>query len=65
VHRDGKTWYVYPDRARQQLYVGNPDQYQAYRRAYQDAQIVQGQVDSVLLHEDSVTWTYGGLDFGQ
>ena len=65
VRRDGKTWYVYPDAGRHQLYVGNPDQYQAYRQAYQDEQMVGGQVDSVLLHADSAEWTFGGLDFGQ
>jgi len=65
VRRDGKTWYVYPDAARHQLYVGNPDQYQAYRQAYQDEQMVGGRVDSVLLHADTVDWTFGGLDFVQ
>jgi hypothetical protein len=65
VRRDGKTWYVYPDAARQQLYVGSPDQYQNYRQAYQDDQMVRGQVDSVLLHRDTVEWTYGGLPFAQ
>jgi len=63
VHRDGKTWYVYPDAARQQLYVGNPDQYQAYRRAYQDAQMVSEQCHAAPLQEDAVEWAYGGLDF--
>jgi hypothetical protein len=65
VHREGKTWYVYPDAARHQLYVGNPQQYQAYRQAYQDDQMVQGAFDSVLLHEDTVEWTYGGIPFAQ
>ena len=65
VRRDGKIWYVYPDAARNQLYVGNPDQYQAYRQAYQDEQMVRGQVDSALLHADTVEWTFGGLDFVQ
>ncbi len=65
VQRNGKTWYVYPDAARQQIYVGNADQYQAFRQAYQDDQMVQGAVESILLREDSAGWTFGGLDFGQ
>ncbi len=65
VQRNGKTWYVYPDPFHHQLYVGNADQYQAYRQAYQDEQMVQGEVDSILLHADTAVWTYGGLDFGQ
>ena len=64
VRRDGKTWYVYPNAARHQLYVGNPDQYQAYRQAYQDEQMVRGQVDSVLLREDTADWTTGALTSG-
>ena len=65
VHRDGKTWYVYPDAAHHQLYFGNPQQYQAYLQAYQDDQMVRGQLGSALLHEDTVEWTYGGLPFAQ
>jgi hypothetical protein len=65
VQRNAKTWYVYPDLAHQQAYVGTPDQYQAYRQAFQDDQMVRGAVDSILCHEDSVAWPYGGLDFGQ
>jgi hypothetical protein len=63
VHRDGKTWYVYPDATRQQLYVGTPEEYQAYRRACQDAQMVSEEGHAAPLHEDAVEWAYGGLDF--
>jgi hypothetical protein len=65
VKRDGKTWYVYPDAARHKLYVGNPNQYQAYRQAYQDDQLVKQQRESVILNEDTADWSYGGFgDFG-
>lgn len=30
-----------------------------------DKQMVWGQVNSFLLNGDGVTWTFGGLDFGQ
>jgi hypothetical protein len=36
VKRKGKTYYVYPDAARNLLYVGNQAQYQAYQIAVQD-----------------------------
>jgi len=39
VPRDGKTWYVYPDAAREQIYVGNQSQFQSFRMTMQDAQL--------------------------
>ena len=30
VHKDGKTYYVFPDAANNRAYVGGPTQYQAY-----------------------------------
>lgn len=32
VHKDGKTYYVFPDAANNRAYVGGPTQYQAYRQ---------------------------------
>jgi hypothetical protein len=32
VQRKGKTYYVFPDPAHNQAYVGGPKQYQAYRQ---------------------------------
>lgn len=32
VQRNGKTCYVYPDMAHNQIYVGKPSQYRAYQR---------------------------------
>ena len=32
VQKDGKTYYVFPDAANNQAYVGGPKQYQAYRQ---------------------------------
>jgi hypothetical protein len=31
VQKSGKTYYVFPDAANNQAYVGGPKQYQAYR----------------------------------
>jgi hypothetical protein len=33
IQKDGKTYYVFPDAANNQAYVGGPKQYQAYRAA--------------------------------
>jgi hypothetical protein len=32
VQKDGKTYYVFPDAANNQAYVGDPAQYQAYKQ---------------------------------
>jgi len=32
VHKDGKTYYVFPDPANNRAYVGGPTQYQAYQQ---------------------------------
>jgi hypothetical protein len=32
VQKSGKTYYVFPDAANNQAYVGGPKQYQAYRQ---------------------------------
>ena len=32
VQKDGKTYYVFPDAANNQAYVGGPQQYQSYRQ---------------------------------
>jgi hypothetical protein len=65
VKRDGKTWYVYPDAAHHKFYVGSLNQFEAYRQAYQDDQLVKQQFDSVLLYQDTVDWSAGTFgDFG-
>jgi hypothetical protein len=39
VNRNGRTYYIFPDAAHNQAYVGGPQEYQAYQTAqlYQDA----------------------------
>jgi len=32
VQKDGKTYYVFPDAANNQAYVGGPQQYQSYKQ---------------------------------
>ena len=32
IQKNGKTFYVYPDAAHNQAYVGGPQEYQAYQR---------------------------------
>ena len=41
TERDGQTYYVYVDPARQQIYVGDQSQYQRYRRLKKQLEIAQ------------------------
>jgi hypothetical protein len=60
VKRKGQTFYVYPDQARNILYVGNKAQYQAYQIAVQDqylaqdAKLIRDANAAPVLKEDSL-----------
>lgn len=53
VNRKGKTWYVFPDLAHNQAYVGTADQYQSFKLSYSDEQLSNGEVGQADLAEDS------------
>lgn len=57
VKRHGKIWYVYPDAARHQLYVGNLFQYQTFQGYVQDATLLHAQLETANLTEDSAGWS--------
>jgi hypothetical protein len=56
VHRNGKTWYVFPDLAHNQAYVGNQDQYESFKQSYSDEQLTNAQVGNANLAQDSAEW---------
>ena len=60
AHRNGKTYYVFPDPARRQLYVGSPEQYQAYQQLLSDKAIAgENRVDADMAGAsdlDEVRW---------
>jgi hypothetical protein len=60
VKRNDKTYYVYPDAAHDRIYVGNRNQYLAYRQYYQDEQLSNGQIEGADLHEDAAIWSFWG-----
>ena len=65
VHRDGKIWYVYPDAAREQIYVGNPGQFQSARQTMQDAGMESWQNEVVNTDgggDDSGAWVVWVFD---
>jgi len=39
VQRTGKKYFIYPDAANKQIYVGGPKEYEAYRQLHPDTQL--------------------------
>jgi hypothetical protein len=39
MQRTGKKYFVYPDASRNQIYVGGPHEYEAYRQLHPDVQV--------------------------
>jgi hypothetical protein len=49
VQRNGKTYYVFPDAAHNQIYLGTPNEYQNYRQIVADSNIAaQDRVDAEM-----------------
>ena len=66
VVRDGKTYYVYPDKAHQMLYVGQAAQYQEYQKLRVQNQLAEEQITAAELQPDGAwnAWGDFGGDFG-
>jgi hypothetical protein len=58
--RNGKVYFVYPDRARQVLYVGNNNQYLAYEAQAQkpaEAAMVKQELESLSRSPQPASWS--------
>ena len=53
VQRNGKNYYVYADPANNQIYVGNPAQYQQYQQLRLARNLVQDQLATAELNQQS------------
>ena len=52
IQNDGKTYYVFPDKAHNQAYIGGPQQLQAYRALSSEQQIARENLDAAELNQD-------------
>ena len=66
ITRGGKTYYVFPDAADNQAYVGGPKQYQAYQQYRLEHQLAQQQLETAEMYQDSMMgWgAWGGWGIG-
>ena len=62
VQRSGKTYYVFPDFAHNQAYVGGPKQYQAYQQLRLQRQMAELKVETAEINmEEQMAWDgWGG-----
>ena len=62
VQKSGKTYYVFPDAAHNQAYVGGPKQYQAYRQIRLKKKLANEKLEAAEMNMDaSMNWgAWGG-----
>jgi hypothetical protein len=62
VQKDGKTYYVFPDAANNQAYVGGPNQYQTYKQLRLENKLANDNLEAAEMNQDaSMEWgSWGG-----
>jgi hypothetical protein len=53
IQRSGKTYYVFPDAAHNQAYVGSPKEYRNYQQIRSDYQLSNEQFENAELGQDN------------
>jgi hypothetical protein len=57
VKKDGKIYYVFPDAANNQAYVGGPQQYQAYKQLRLTNKLANENLEAAEMNQDaSMNW---------
>ena len=66
IQKSGKTFYVYPDAAHNQAYVGGPQEYQAYQQARATNKLAQENLETAEMYQDAtMNWgAWGGWGAG-
>ena len=60
VQKDGKTYYVFPDAANNQAYVGGPKQYQSYKQLRLANKLANENLEAAEINQDaSMNWGTG------
>src|SRR4029077_9520838 len=66
VNRNGRTYYIFPDAAHNQAYVGGPQEYQAYQQMVAANHLANEQLETAQMYQDTaMQWgACGGWGMG-
>ena len=67
IQKGGKTYYIFPDPAHNQAYVGGPKQYRHYQRMRADNKLASENLESAEMYQDAaMEWSlWGGWGAGE
>jgi hypothetical protein len=61
IQKKGKTYYIFPEPARNLAYVGGPEQYQEYQQLRVENRLAQEDVESAEMYQDTaMEWSVWG-----
>ena len=61
IQKGGKTYYIFPDQAHNQAYVGRPKEYQTYLQMRTDKKLARESVETAEMYQDSeMQWSLWG-----
>jgi hypothetical protein len=66
IQKAGKTYYIFPDPAHNQAYVGGPKQYRHYQELRATNKLAEENLETAEMYQDSaMEWSlWGGWDAG-
>src|ERR1700747_1062002 len=66
INRNGRTYYIFPDAAHNQAYVGGPQEYQAYQQLRAANNIANENLETAEMYQDAaMNWSaWGGWGMG-
>ena len=66
INRKGRTYYIFPDAAHNQAYVGGPKEYQAYQQLRATNKLAQENLETAEMYQDAtMNWgAWGGWGVG-
>jgi len=66
INRKGRTYYIFPDAAHNQAYVGGPKEYQAYQQLRAANNIANENLETAEMYQDAeMQWgAWGGWGMG-
>jgi hypothetical protein len=68
INKAGKTYYIFPDAADNQAYVGGPKQYQAYQQLRLENKLAEERLETAEMYQDPMMgwggWGGWGVGWG-